>query len=101
MGQHGYVICRPLKKDIKYRLLGEFNQPDNAEQHNLIDEAIKLTGAHAGEKYKRPLRRIAVYRDEIKPHKKRSKATDEELPNLELENEADEHVIELVTNSNQ
>lgn len=80
-----------LRKDIKFDRLRDFDQPDDAEQDILVDEAIQLIGDDTSLKYPKPLRRVVVYRPyDSSRRRKTSSESSQEPP---------EHTIELVTNN--
>ncbi len=57
----GVCFVVRLRKDLKYRRLHEFEQPEDKEQNILIDEAIEFTGEEPSKKYPQPIRRVVVY----------------------------------------
>lgn len=61
LGQHGHLFCRSAQKDVKYRRLAEFGQPDDREQDILIDEAAEFVGELTSRRYHHPIRRVTVY----------------------------------------
>ena len=57
----GICFVVRLRRDLHYRRLGEFEQPDEGEQNILIDEAIQFSGEDTSRNYKHPIRRVVVY----------------------------------------
>lgn len=57
----GVCFVARLKKDIKYRRLVEFDQPDDREQDILIDEVVEFVGEQTSRRYPHPIRRVTVY----------------------------------------
>lgn len=57
----GICFVVRIKKDIKYRRLVEFDQPDDREQDILINEAVEFEGELTSRQYPHPIRRVTVY----------------------------------------
>ena len=80
-----------LRRDIKFKRLEAFEQPEEKEQDILVDEAIRLIGDDTSVRYSHPLRRVVVYRPyEASRHRNKQPESGSEAP---------EEVIELVTNN--
>ena len=87
----GITFVVRLRKDIKFKRLEAFAQPEDKEQDILVDEAIQLIGDNTAQQYPHPLRRVVVYR----PYDSSRRQKDTQ----ESSNETAEHTIELVTNN--
>ena len=68
---NGVTFVVRLRRDIQFDRLEEFDLPPDTPQHILLDEGIKLTGEETAQNYKRPLRRVVVYRPYAENQSKR------------------------------
>lgn len=88
---NGITFVVRLRKDLQFKKIGEFEQPDGKEEQILIDEAVELTGEKTSQNYPNCLRRVVVYH----PYN-----TTRRKPNASEEtSEEKEDVIELITNN--
>ena len=87
----GVTFVVRLRRDIKFKRIGEFDQPDDREQDILVDEAIELIGQDTSVSYPRPLRRVVVYRPYDSSRRKSREPQEESA--------SPEQTIELITNN--
>ena len=59
-GSRGITFVVRLRKDIRFKRLEAFAQPEDKEQDILLDEAIQLIGDNTAQQYPHPLRRVVV-----------------------------------------
>jgi len=60
---HVYFVIRH-KENIRYKSIKENELPENKYDHLLKDEIIELTGIQSKNKYKKRLRRVAIWNEE-------------------------------------
>lgn len=86
----GVTFVVRLRRDIKFKRLEAFEQPEDREQDILVDEAIELIGEDTSVIYPHPLRRVVVYRPYDTSRRKSGEEEAQPTP---------EHTIELITNN--